>query len=73
MYKVVYSLRAHLMKAIGVCSFHQYNEQLQNIKIVLLWFDIKSKGLLPFNFSRHHLTNRYVLRNKREDKSSIGF
>lgn len=36
MYKLVDSLTAHLMKATGICSFHQYHEQLQNIKIVLL-------------------------------------
>lgn len=36
MYIAVYILRAHLMKATSVCSFHQYNEQLQNINIVLL-------------------------------------
>lgn len=26
MYEVVHSLRAHLMEATRVCSFHQYNE-----------------------------------------------
>lgn len=36
MYVAVYSLRAHLMKATGVGSFHQYNDQLQNINIVLV-------------------------------------
>lgn len=72
MYKLVDSLTAHLMKATGICSFHQYHEQLQNIKIVLLWFDIESKGLLPSSFNRQHLTKRYVLQNKK-DKSCLSF
>lgn len=58
MYIAVYSLRAHLMKASGVFSFRQYNDQLQNINIVLFWFDIKCKGLLPFTLSKQHLLNK---------------
>lgn len=60
-------LRAHLMKATGVCSFHQYNEQLQNINIVLFWFDTKCKGLLPFTLSKQHLLNKQIWSKKWKD------
>lgn len=69
MYIAVYSLRAHLMKTTSVCSCHQYNEPLQNINIVLLWFDIKSKGLLPFTLSKQHLTKRHVPKNEKNENS----